>query len=146
MDSEDTKTAASLRELTLFPTAVKMLQKIKEEQKTAKQFYGNQYKNTEGYIFTWDDGTRYDPDYISKLFKKAVKKFGKPELSLHKLRHTCGSLLFELGWDLKKVQYWLGHSDAQTTLNIYAHFNKKRLNGAAEDLARISESCDDLWR
>ncbi len=40
----------------------------------------------------------------------------------------CASMLINKGWDIKKLQYWLGHSDTQTTLNIYSHFDKQRLN------------------
>ena len=46
---------------------------IQNEQEKARSFYGKEYKNDQGFIFTWDDGTLYDPDYISKPFKKAVK-------------------------------------------------------------------------
>ncbi|WP_459780350.1 tyrosine-type recombinase/integrase [Blautia glucerasea] len=44
------------------------------------------------------------------------------------MRHSCASMLINKGWDIKKLQYWLGHSDTQTTLNIYSHFDKQRLN------------------
>ncbi|MDE7310029.1 MAG: tyrosine-type recombinase/integrase [Eubacterium sp.] len=82
------------------------------------------YKNTDSYIFTWEDGTLYNPNYITKIFCKATKEFGRPEITLHNLRHSCASMLINRGWDLKKLQYWLGHMDTQTTLNIYAHFNR----------------------
>ena len=143
--SDDTKTSAGRRTLTLFPTAEKCLLKMKAEQEDNAKFYGNTYKNTEGYVFTWEDGRPYDPNYITAVFSKATKKFGRPEITLHKLRHTCVSLLSEMGWDLKKIQYWCGHKDYSTTANIYMHFNKQRLNNSADDLAKLSESCADLF-
>ena len=54
-------------------------------------------------------------------------------------------MLINKGWDIKKLQYWLGHEDVQTTLNIYAHFNRERLNGSENDLAEISMSAADLF-
>lgn len=143
--SDTTKTHSSKRVLNLFDTAEKCLLKILQEQEENKRFFQNEYKNADGYVFTWEDGTTYDPDYISKLFQKATKEFGRPEISLHKLRHSCASMLINKGWDIKKLQYWLGHSDTQTTLNIYAHFNRQRLNTSENDLSEISMVSADLF-
>lgn len=44
----------------------------------------------------------------------------------HGLRHTHFSILFEAGAILKEVQDRLGHSDIQTTMNIYAHVTEKK--------------------
>ena len=84
------------------------MKKIQEEQQSNKKFYKSDYQNTEKYIFTWEDGRLYDPNYISKQFQKATKEFGRPEISLRKLRHSCASMLINKGWDIKKLQYWLG--------------------------------------
>ena len=46
--------------------------------------------------------------------------YGNPEIMFHKLRHICASMLINRGWDVKRVQYWLGYTDVQTTMNIYA--------------------------
>ena len=84
----------------------------------------------DGYVFKWDNGKTYSPDYITKLFRKAVLRCGKvPEnLTLHGLRHSCCAILFENGWDLGKVQAWLGHSDISVTANIYNHVSRKWKN------------------
>ena len=87
----------------------------------------------------------YDPGYISRAFGKATKAFGRPEITLHKLRHSCASMLINRGWDIKRLQYWLGHTDVQTTMNIYAHFNKQRMNLNDNDLSQISLSARDLF-
>ncbi|HCT90127.1 MAG TPA: hypothetical protein DF613_01900 [Lachnospiraceae bacterium] len=140
-----TKTLAGARVLNLFDTARSCLLQIKQQQECNKAFYGKEYANHKGYVFTWEDGRPYDPNYISHLFTKAMKEYGRPEITLHKLRHTCCSLLINKGWDLKKLQYWLGHSDASTTLNIYSHFNRKRLNESQNDLNSISAAVSDIF-
>ena len=142
---DETKTYASRRVLNLFDTAEKCLKKIRKEQEENRLYYGNTYKNEDGYIFTWEDGTLLDPGYVSKTFRKATAKFGRPEITLHKLRHSCATMLINRGWDLKKLQYWLGHSDAQTTLNIYSHFYRRRLNTSPNDLAEISKGVEGLF-
>ena len=139
VEKDSLKTKNSSRILTLFPAAIQCLQKVKTEQDANKKFFQDDYHDTRGYIFTWEDGRTYDPNYISMLFKKATSAFGRPEITLHKLRHTCASLLINKGWDAKKLQYWLGHSDISTTLNIYAHFNKNRMNEAPDDLNELSQ-------
>lgn len=143
--TDSTKTHSSKRVLNLFDTAEKCLAKIQAEQESNRAFFKSDYKNSDGYIFTWENGAVYDPNYISKLFQKATKEFGRPEISLHKLRHSCASMLINKGWDIKKLQYWLGHADTQTTLNIYAHFNRQRLNTSDNDLSEISLVAAELF-
>lgn len=42
-------------------------------------------------------------------------------ITFHTFRHTCASLLFEAGRDVKRVAAWLGHSDPAFTLRTYVH-------------------------
>ncbi len=140
-----TKTTASMRDLNLFPTAEKCLNAIRRRQNENKEFFGNTYKNKDGYVIVAEDGSPYNPDYISKSFHKATKEFGRPEITLHKLRHSCASMLIEKGWDVKRVQYWLGHDDINCTLAIYAHYDKQKLNRNENDLSAISEAAADLF-
>lgn len=140
-----TKTQSSRRTLNLFDTAEKCLYQIRQLQEYNRTYFKDDYQNTDDYIFTWEDGRPFDPNYISELFCKATKEFGKPEITLHKLRHSCASMLINKGWDIKKLQYWLGHTDTQTTLNIYAHFNRQRLNTSENDLSEISLAAAGLF-
>ena len=132
-----TKTKSSERELELLGNIIPVLMNLKKEQEENKEKFGSAYIDNEDYVFTWENGKQYDPDYISKLFKKASAKYGRPEITLHKLRHSCASILFELGWDIKRIQYWLGHSDWNTTMNIYTHYNRKKLIEGNTDLDKM---------
>lgn len=121
------------------------MRQIQKEQIINKEFFKSDYLNRDGYVFTWEDGRPYNPDYISKLLKKATSSFGRPEITLHNLRHSCASMLINKGWDVKKLQCWLGHTDAQTTLNTYSHFIRQRLNTNNNDLCQISLTASDLF-
>ena len=50
---------------------------------------------------------------------------GKPRLrstvSFHAFRHTCASMLFDGGRNVKQVAEWLGHADPSFTLRTYVH-------------------------
>lgn len=74
-----------------------------------------------------------------------MTEFRRPEITLHKLRYTCASLLIDKGWDVKKVQYWLGDSDAATVMNIYAQYMRHKSNVAENDLTEMTNCVADLF-
>jgi len=58
-----------------------------------------------------------------------MKKIGiEKNIRFHDLRHTNATLLVQQKVDFKTLQKRLGHSDFNTTMNIYAH--------VADDLQR----------
>ena len=57
-----------------------------------------------------------------------------PHIRFHELRHSCASMLIAMGFTLKDVQEWLGHSDVKMTANIYAHLGVTRKNSIADSL------------
>lgn len=68
----------------------------------------------------------------NRELKKIVDKYKMTEISVHGFRHSHASLLFEAGLDVKSVQDRLGHSDVQTTLQIYTHVTEKMKNNSGE--------------
>ena len=70
-----------------------------------------------------------------QIFNDLLKKHSLPHIRFHELRHSCASMLIAMGWSLKDVQEWLGHSDVKMTANIYAHLDTTRKNNIAESLA-----------
>jgi integrase len=74
---------------------------------------------------------------VQKHYRDAHPELDLPRLTVHELRHTHASLLFEAGQSVKVVQERLGHASAQVTLNTYAHL----LNDAQ---SRAASALDDL--
>lgn len=69
-------------------------------------------------------------------------------MSFHTFRHTCASLLFEAGRNVKQVQAWLGHADPGFTLKTYIHLMDAGVGSASfldhavgdTSVARITET------
>ncbi len=122
-----TKTSASHRDYPIPPEIMDALEKLKQEQHRNRLLLGESYQKSD-YVFTWPDGRPFSPDYLTKSFKKLVRKNDQLDnsLTLHSLRASCVSILIHAGTDIKDVQAWVGHKDVQTTLNIYARTNEKQ--------------------
>ena len=45
------------------------------------------------------------------------------KLTPHELRHTCGTLMYESGVDIRVIQKIMGHKDLNITSEIYIHDN-----------------------
>ena len=57
-----------------------------------------------------------------------------PRIPFHGLRHTSATLLIANHQDLKTVSTRLGHAQASTTMNIYAHALQESDRKAADAL------------
>ena len=75
------------------------------------------------------------PTHLTKKVKQFCKAHGLPDMSPHDLRHTCGSLMLSSGVNLKAVQQFLGHEDAETTLKFYVGVDAESLRKATESLS-----------
>ena len=135
-EEADTKTPDSDRVYFMTPEMEKFFKGILLKKKKNKLFYGNTYVNSNK-VFVWDDGHDIMPDYVYHHFKKLVKKFGRPDMTYHALRHSTASMLFEMGWHPKEIQEWLGHADFYTTMNIYTHIQKHHNQQNSERLTGV---------
>lgn len=65
-----------------------------------------------------------------RVLDKATGPLGLEWVGFHTFRHTCASLLFAGGKDVKQVQEWLGHADPGFTLRTYVHLMDEGLGSA----------------
>ena len=115
-----TKTESSRRCFQLFPDVRQALEDLREQQRAARKARhakGLPYEEND-YLFRYEDGRLYRPDYVTRAFERTARKCTLPRIRFHDLRHSTASLLFEKGWNVKDVQEWLGHSDVETTVNV----------------------------
>ncbi|WP_330896417.1 tyrosine-type recombinase/integrase [Brevibacillus brevis] len=69
-------------------------------------------------------GPRYDSHIQNDKLNEITKSNNLHPITVHGLRHTHASLLFEAGASIKEVQERLGHSDIKMTMNIYTHVTR----------------------
>ena len=62
----------------------------------------------------------YSKDYVSKRFKKEVRRLGIKNARFHDLRRTFGLNLIKQGMSIYKVSKLLGHKSVRTTETHYA--------------------------
>jgi site-specific recombinase XerD len=75
-------------------------------------------------------GERMTKRAIQEMILKYAKRFGKPYLSVHKLRHSFATDYY-LRNDLYMTQEQLGHASPETT-QIYAHLTDKTMAEAID--------------
>jgi integrase len=70
---------------------------------------------------------------VEKLVEKYATAFGKPSLSVHKLRHSFATRYHAEINDVPKLRRQLGHSSIQTTM-IYTHIKNDDLKIAVDKM------------
>lgn len=134
VEKDTTKTASSFRSYPLTAEVKTILESLKQAETKNRQLLGNAYCEND-YIFKWENGVPFTPDFVTKKFPKLLRKYGLPHIRFHDLRHSCASLLLANGFSLKDIQEWLGHSDFSITANIYAHLDTARKNSIAQSMS-----------
>jgi integrase len=86
---------------------------------------------------TVDGSTPWYPDSVSRSFKRLCELEGLDGVRLHDLRHFVASQLLSAGVDVRTVAGRLGHRNAATTLNVYAHFLEQSDRAAADVMGRL---------
>lgn len=94
-----------------------------------------EYRNSKSkMMFPAEKSNKYmHPDLVTTAMRRIIKKTNvNQSVTPHSLRHTHASLLFEAGLSIKDVQYRLGHSDSEITMQIYTHVSSARSRSAVD--------------
>lgn len=77
-----------------------------------------------------------EPDNLRRSWYQIRRAAGLDMARFHDLRHTCVTLLLDLGAPPHVVREIVGHSDIEVTMTIYAHVSLEEKRKA---LARLGE-------
>lgn len=83
-----------------------------------------------------NNGNYHNNSAVDKLMQKYYNETGI-HVTPHCLRHGFATMLFEAGIDVKTAQYFLGHAQASTTLDIYTHLREQQKIKAAKSLNKF---------
>lgn len=106
-----------------------------------------------GFIFTAKTGRPLMPNAVNSILYNIVDAYNKAELqrakgqhrkaellprfSAHVTRHTACTRMAESGMDIKVLQYIMGHSDIEMTMQVYNHIT---------DMSRVEKEVEKLDR
>ena len=135
--SDTLKTTASHRTLPLLPEIESLLIERKEEIEKNKELFKKSYNHKyDEYVFVDDIGDLINPDIISNRFRTLLRKNNLKHIRFHDLRHSCASLLVASKVPMKNIQEWLGHSNFNTTADVYSHLDYSSKYESANALSK----------
>jgi integrase len=82
-------------------------------------------------------------NFRNRVYYPALRRAGLEGLSFHRLRHSAGHMLRELGVPLEVIQKRLGHSSIRTTADIYGSLPERVDRPVAEKLDEMFRSALD---
>jgi integrase len=87
-----------------------------------------------------DSSSPWRPNRVTLAFRRICEDIDVLNVRLHDLRHFAATRLLEAGVPVKTVSGRLGHANAATTLNVYAHFLESSDENAAQVLGSLLDS------
>jgi integrase len=124
---EKPKTKKSTRRIEIPLQLVSELRKWKLECPVSKHKW----------VFCDEAGQPFDRTVNNRALAAAAKRADIPRLSMHNLRHTFASQHLINGANPLEVSKLLGHSSADMTLRIYAHWIERDTSHSQEQLANV---------
>lgn len=91
-------------------------------------------------LFKRESGEPMRLAYLNEKLAGLIASHKFHPVTIHGLRHTHASLLFEAGATLKDVQERLGHSDIKLTMNVYTHVTEHMKEQTAERFGNFMSS------
>ena len=143
VEKNRTKTKSSFRTLPLVPQIESLLRRAKAQQEEYRELCGDCYNTAYlDYVNVNPMGDLIKPGYVSQQFPVFLKRAGLRKIRFHDLRHSCATLMYAKGVQLKDMQIWLGHSTMSTTSNIYTHLDfDSKVDSANAILGVLTDVC-----
>ncbi len=148
------KTEAGIRTIPMLDSVRDAFEMLEEEQKE-NGWDDVTIDGMTGFVFNNRFGNVPNPQSVNRAIKRIISDYNAeeeiqakkehrdpillPDFSAHHLRHTFCTRLCENETNLKIIQSIMGHSDIQTTMNIYAEATEEKKQ---ETFERLSAKMD----
>lgn len=156
---KEPKTPTSVRTIPIPDDIIPLLRKYRSEYNMYRLSLGDKWQG-DGNMFIQADGKlmgmhtpyqrfvshieRYNEwvENTNKTLPRGEKKLEPlPKIPFHGLRHTCATLLNDMGTNISIISKILGHAQTSTTMNIYAHCFESQLREASTNMNGFLRKC-----
>jgi integrase len=137
---QTSKTKASKRVISLDDRTISLLNKLRISQKAEYMARRKYIKEQTDFVFVRDDFKPRRLAYPNDKLESIIRSHSLHSITVHGLRHTHASLLFEAGASIKEVQERLGHTDVKMTMNIYTHVTETVKEQTAQKFLEYMEN------
>lgn len=118
------KTKNSMRDIPIFTDLLKLLRPLKKIVQDNCFILSNDYLPIE-------------PRTYRNYYKELLQKLGISIIKFHALRHSFATRCVEGKCDYKTISVILGHSNINTTMNLYVHPNMEQKKKCIQQMARL---------
>ena len=136
------KSAGSARFVAMPALCVESFRRHQRRQAAERESVGDRWQES-GLVFTTPLGTPVEPANVNKVFADLCARGGIRRVRFHDLRHSCATLLYELGVPIENIQNVLGHSTFVITKLLYVDGTEKVQRAAADRLGSLFEGIDE---
>lgn len=105
-----------------------------EDEETRKRNGNRPLNSSQDALFLSRRGTRISNRRVQQIVEQCLKSCGLDNmgLSVHKLRHTAATLMYQNGVDVRVLKDVLGHENLNTT-QIYTHVSNAQMQSAMQN-------------
>ena len=132
---KDPKTESSARTISAPNELMNRLKTYKKEQIEMK--LQGKIKNNLNLLFFDKNEKPIAQDVLSKKFNRFLKENNLKHIRFHDLRHTHVTLLINSKVPIRVISERVGHSNINTTLNIYSHVLKEMDKEASDKISEV---------
>ncbi|MDQ0880937.1 site-specific integrase [Peribacillus sp. V2I11] len=139
------QTNGSIRKIDVEDEVINALHKHRLKQKEIKLQVGKEYYDKD-FVFGRLNSPYFGYPHFIKTIENRMESLLKKTPSInkrltpHSLRHTHISLLAEAGVELLQIMDRLGHTEDETTTQVYLHITKDRKKEASQMFAQLMRS------
>lgn len=134
----------SARRIAVDAGTLAVLERLQRDREQMARMCERQL-DPDGFVFSLDPtgAAPLHPDTVTKTFDRLRRSLGLRTVRLHDLRHLHATQLLAAGVPVRTVSGRLGHANAATTLNVYAHFLEASDRQASDVIAGLLGSASD---